>query len=753
LLLKRGQIMMNLKGLVLWTLLLLPILASDESSNDDGILFGFSQNSEAFDCNTVGGLIELCESKCDENVVNFQNLYTILDPYFEFVSGISITVGPNSEKENCSIFDIEISLLPSPHFGEAMDDSMLENDFAKLKSYIADKIPCEHSSIEFKNFKKFVSEVPESRIPAAKQMTTYDIIQTKNGRRFLQNVPSSIDHRSKIGGIRNQGGMGSCVAFSFDTLLQFYEYKSNGESQKFSPKFTYYHRCTVLPWRGNPCPAGMYGYEVDDIVNKYGAVLEKEFPYKSYSEKHNEKNIPSNVKAWGRERALNVYSFATQEYKCMHNHQYGDFQDFKMAIKTVLSRGPAYFASTVYYPLNRCDIWNYRSGDKGAHAMSFTGYDEGCLTVRNSWGQGWCKRGYATMTWKEAHTRTTAICWFNQIDDCGSGKAGSGGCKCAANVLCSKNEYCHKLTESCHSYPNSCKRVIIEAEDAKKARNFPVNREHKGYLGRGIRDHKGDSSFLEFEVILNNPGLGSGEIEIRYANADRKDRYLKLKVNEHEEKEVVFQSGLRSWRDYRTVSVPVWSLRPGRNIIQLKACKGKRGPNVDRLTIHNCVKKSTKASQGNCRGGSLKWEDGKMWDCTPGQQTRLGCEEKCKKTRGCAAFDITLSPFCPTDAKGSCCLFKGGYTGNDSKHRWCYNLNRGDVAVGSVMEYNEGDDAVGSNMNTNLENNNAPSVSTSFIVIVLGIIMCTFLLNKFIQMRREKNLKNSPYTSLMEEEI
>jgi len=79
-------------------------------------------------------------------------------------------------------------------------------------------------------------------------------------------------------------------------------------------------------------------------------------------------------------------------------------------------------------------------------------------------------------------------------------------------------------------------------------------------------------------------------------------------------------------------------------------------------------------TDGNCRGGA-SWPDGQLWDCisaTRGQMALQECKDACANELDCAAFDTTVTPTSPPTAKGDCCLFKEGNSGNGAQTWWCY---------------------------------------------------------------------------------
>ena len=67
----------------------------------------------------------------------------------------------------------------------------------------------------------------------------------------------------------------------------------------------------------------------------------------------------------------------------------------------LVMNGPCLGALPVYS--DDCDFWNKKSGQRlmGYHAISIVGYDEQGFIIRNSWGSGFCDKGYTLITYEE----------------------------------------------------------------------------------------------------------------------------------------------------------------------------------------------------------------------------------------------------------------------------------------------------------------------------------------------------------------
>lgn len=73
-----------------------------------------------------------------------------------------------------------------------------------------------------------------------------------------------------------------------------------------------------------------------------------------------------------------------------------------MSLKyALIMNGPCLGALPVYS--DYCDFWNKKQGQRlmGYHAISICGYNEEGFIIRNSWGTGFCDKGYTLIPYEE----------------------------------------------------------------------------------------------------------------------------------------------------------------------------------------------------------------------------------------------------------------------------------------------------------------------------------------------------------------
>jgi len=190
-------------------------------------------------------------------------------------------------------------------------------------------------------------------------------------------LPETFSLKDKLGPIRDQGSFGTCAAQAAACMKEFQEYKENTLVEPFSPMFIYAHRQPETA-------SGMYPRDVMEILQKYGSIAEKEYPYKG---KNQDKiNISTKV----CERAVN---FKIKNYARVATID---------ALKRALIADGLCFAGFPAYNFGET-FWKANFGDEslGGHAVAIVGYDKKGFILRNSWGITWGDKGYGLFPYKD----------------------------------------------------------------------------------------------------------------------------------------------------------------------------------------------------------------------------------------------------------------------------------------------------------------------------------------------------------------
>lgn len=90
---------------------------------------------------------------------------------------------------------------------------------------------------------------------------------------YLSNVPvlpASIDLRDKLGPVRDQGSVGSCVGFGTSCMKEWQAVNSGDYTGYLSPAFIYLHRSNIGT-------EGMYPSEACDIIANIGVCTDNTF--------------------------------------------------------------------------------------------------------------------------------------------------------------------------------------------------------------------------------------------------------------------------------------------------------------------------------------------------------------------------------------------------------------------------------------------------------------------------------------------
>lgn len=189
-------------------------------------------------------------------------------------------------------------------------------------------------------------------------------------------LPSTLDLRSKIPGVRNQGSQGTCAAQVASCMKEWQERKNVDLKGYMSPQFIYNNRV-------NAESSGMFGRDVMSILKNKGCCTEDDYKYGTVE-------AASDIK----EEVLK----AAENFKIRGYARIYKSDTLKRAL---VMNGPCYISFPVYNLTNR--MWEQHEGEKklGGHAMTVVGYDKKGFIIRNSWGKFWENGGYCSYPFED----------------------------------------------------------------------------------------------------------------------------------------------------------------------------------------------------------------------------------------------------------------------------------------------------------------------------------------------------------------
>lgn len=234
----------------------------------------------------------------------------------------------------------------------------------------------------------------------------------KNRQMESKNIPAeitppSIDNRKYCTPIRNQGQLGSCVAFASVAMYEYLEMKTKNKYLEGSELFLYKMARYVMQVHGDGNGSGDTGAYIRSGVGAmalFGVPPEASWPY--IISKFDE-NPPVAASIIGQ-------SFQALNYLRLDPYT-GQLQNLKL-IKDWLSKGfPVQFGFSCYQSaLNQANVNGHipypSTNDMrtGGHSVLAVGYDDnlnianadsgktttGAILFRNSWGANWGSKGY-----------------------------------------------------------------------------------------------------------------------------------------------------------------------------------------------------------------------------------------------------------------------------------------------------------------------------------------------------------------------
>lgn len=192
--------------------------------------------------------------------------------------------------------------------------------------------------------------------------------------------------------IKDQGQIGRCVATALSSIIEYYNYKQNGDSTEMSPGYIYGNRSNSI--HKGP---GMIVRDALDIVSKFGDVTSEEFIY--------------DIEAPGITELYNLKSKELYDSGRLHRiSEYCQVNTIHSAKMALMSGVPLLIAmewyEDMYVDTDGILKTNY-SGYAGGHCMFIYGWDEHGWKVQNSWSEDWGVNGCFTLPYE----MSIVECW------------------------------------------------------------------------------------------------------------------------------------------------------------------------------------------------------------------------------------------------------------------------------------------------------------------------------------------------------
>lgn len=201
--------------------------------------------------------------------------------------------------------------------------------------------------------------------------------------------PASADLRAEWWPVSDQASSGACVGFSLADGVLRWHFTKNGrlaEGARLSPRFIWMasketdefssYPETFIESSGTSLKAAL------DIARKFGCVEEALLPF------------DSKALYGGPTQAfyLKANQFKVNSYVALRT-------DLRQWRSWISQTGPLLARLEVDETFDRLGpqgrLSAYGSKRLGGHAVTIVGYDEGNFIIRNSWGSGWGREGFA----------------------------------------------------------------------------------------------------------------------------------------------------------------------------------------------------------------------------------------------------------------------------------------------------------------------------------------------------------------------
>lgn len=181
-------------------------------------------------------------------------------------------------------------------------------------------------------------------------------------------LPETLDYRTELLPIRDQGHQGSCSAMTAAVIKEWQEYRELEYVGYMSPQFVYNQR----QYKHRQ---GMTPRDTMKILKEKGIVPEKIYPYGT------------------RTKITQKILSLAQNFKI---RAYGRINTIYSAKTALITDGPLYAGFPVYSE-EKPKFWkqeNLSQKSIGGHAVAIVGWTKDSFIIRNSWGVDWGYEGY-----------------------------------------------------------------------------------------------------------------------------------------------------------------------------------------------------------------------------------------------------------------------------------------------------------------------------------------------------------------------
>lgn len=276
---------------------------------------------------------------------------------------------------------------------------------------------------------------------------------------------TTLDWRSKLGPVKDQGTCGSCWTFPATALLEFAIQKAKGIKVPLSEQQLL--DCTYESQNYNACKGGWY-YQAWDYIIKNNNKLASQADY-NYQNRDGACYDSYYGNALAGRVKLKSY------YKVPASQIIDKMQIMPLAV--------AFYVENSFYSIGSGvfdGCYTYRASN---HAVTMTGYGSTYWEIRNSWGGDWGNRGYARFR----RSGTRSICNLlsaayaittdrsdekeedrddDKGGDCRDNSEHAANCGGWANAgYCETGEYVDWMKQNCKKSCNQCREVDPEPDE------------------------------------------------------------------------------------------------------------------------------------------------------------------------------------------------------------------------------------------------------------------------------------------------
>lgn len=269
-------------------------------------------------------------------------------------------------------------------------DAILENATSAIPRSLVTNIEAEQQPLSLGGLEPTEEILAEMQMMMTETPVTLDVAA----------LPVNVNYALQMPAIRNQGGRGTCVAFSLTAVHEFYRIRQ-GIPQDFSEQFLY-HETKLID--GHPATCGTWQVKAAQVLTNTGECREAIWPYNPSGTCNNNGVEPANARSDASTRKVQTIILNPKDVN---------------AIKAALAGGAlvgisvpvwnSWYLSAETKRTGRITMRIGTEASAGGHAMCCVGYQDdanspggGFFILRNSWGTGWAYQspygaGYGTI--------------------------------------------------------------------------------------------------------------------------------------------------------------------------------------------------------------------------------------------------------------------------------------------------------------------------------------------------------------------